>query len=106
MTTPETATTKVAETHNTESKPKRVNTIDIPLLGGMELDGATVGSVTMRRPRVIDQRTAHQLGKGDPVATETILFSNLCNVPVEAFDTLDWDDYLAIQDGYNSFLSR
>ena len=88
------------------SEPKTSTTV--PLRFPIEVDGAEVEQVTMRRPLVGDLRAAqHAAGSGGSAAdVEVALFSNLCEVAPAAWDKMDLGDYYAVQEAYEGFLSR
>jgi hypothetical protein len=71
----------------------------------VEADGQKYTQLTMRRPKVRDQKTAQKMA-GSPEDIETILFANLCNVPAAVIDELDMADYVAMQETYKGFLHR
>ncbi|WEV89355.1 hypothetical protein H10PHJ05_54 [Aeromonas phage HJ05] len=78
----------------------------VPLRFPIQVDGATVGSITIRRSKVVDHRIAAQRANGQGgAAYELELFSILTNIPVEAFDNMDYADYEDVQEAYRSFLS-
>ena len=74
----------------------------------VEIDGATIESLSIRRPIVRDLRAAQrQAGAGAPDAeVELAMFSNLCEVFPETLDAMDLADYLELQRQYERFLSR
>ena len=68
------------------------------------VDGSQITTLTMRRPRVRDERDARR-GGGTPVDQELRLFGNLCEVTPATIEELDMADYLRMQKVYESFLS-
>lgn len=74
--------------------------LDFPVtVGGQEYK-----SLTMRRPKVRDQKAAEK-GAASDADAETMLFANLCDVPPEVIDELDMLDYAKVQKEYKGFLS-
>lgn len=73
----------------------------------VEVDGEKITELTMRRPKVRDQRAASkQCGSsGLDVDLEPQLFANLCEVDIKVLDELDMLDYGKLQDAYRGFLS-
>ena len=85
------------------SEPKKI-TLQYPI----EVDGANVEALTMRRPLVRDLRAAQQAA-GSAAATADVeirLFANLCELAPDAFDPMDLGDYRQVQETYEGFLSR
>lgn len=68
------------------------------------VDGQQYNSLTMRRPKVRDQKAAEKGSESDADA-ETLLFANLCEVPPAVIDGLDMYDYAKVQGVYRGFLS-
>lgn len=66
------------------------------------VDGTTHTTLTMRRPKVRDERDARR-GGGDVVDQELRLFGNLCEVAPSVMEDLDAADYDRIQDAYFDF---
>lgn len=62
-------------------------------------------TLTMRRPKVKDQKAAQKMGGSDD-EREIMLFANLCDVTPDVIDELDMADYGAVQETYSGFLSR
>lgn len=75
--------------------------LDFPL----DVNGAKVNALHMRRPTLRDMKAAQRIGKDNPVETEALLFANLCEVPPGEFDEIDMVDYEKIQEAYTDFLS-
>lgn len=91
-----------------ESKPSLLLQKTIPLRFPIEVDGAKVNSITIRRSKVVDHRIAATRASGSGTggaAYELELFSILTNIPVAAFDEMDYADYEDVQEAYRSFLS-
>lgn len=81
-------------------------TKDVSLLFPIKVDGATIKTVTMRRPKVLDHKQAALTAGGLSQAEYEIhIFSRLCQLPVEAFDEMDYGDYSELQRTYSGFLS-
>ena len=66
------------------------------------VDGTTYTTLTMRRPKVRDERDARRDG-GGPVDQELRLFGNLCEVAPAVMEELDAADYDRLQDVYFDF---
>ena len=66
------------------------------------VDGTTYTTLTMRRPKVRDERDARRGGSG-PVDQELRLFGNLCEVAPGVMEELDAADYDRLQDVYFDF---
>ncbi len=80
----------------------------ITLTHPIDVAGAPLKSVVMRRPLVRDLRAAqHAAGvgaTGDEL--EIALFSNLCEISPDDWELMDLGDYRAVQEAYEGFLSR
>lgn len=70
----------------------------------VEIDGAQVSVLQLRRPRVRDLLAADKVG-ATPVQREIHLFANLCEVAPDAIESLDMLDYGKLQDAYAAFTS-
>ena len=68
----------------------------------VEHQGTTYTEITMRRPKVRDQKAAARAGK-TPEEQETAMLVNLCEVAPEVFEEMDLADYLAVQKAYKGF---
>ena len=66
------------------------------------VDGTTHTTLTMRRPKVRDERDA-QRGGGTTGEMELRLFGNLCEVAPAVMEELDAADYDRLQDAYFDF---
>ena len=89
-----------------EATPKvRLNSVQIKLDEPIIVDGAKIDVLTMRRPKVRDQKNAHAICEGDTVKMEMVLFTNLCDLPIDAWDDLYWDQYIKLQEAYTNFLA-
>ena len=71
----------------------------------VELDGAKIKTVTIRRSKVKDHRKARLTAGDNPAEYELHLFASLTGLPLDFFDELDFIDYTAIQEAFNDFLS-
>ena len=80
----------------------------ITLTHPIEVGGAQVSQIAMRRPLVGDFRAAQRsAGPGAPAAdVEIALFSNLCEIAPAEWDKMDLGDYYGVQEEYQDFLSR
>lgn len=74
----------------------------ITLLYPVTVDGTAYTTLTMRRPKVRDERDARR-GGSDPVDQELRLFGNLCEVGPNVMEELDAADYERIQEAYFDF---
>lgn len=68
------------------------------------VNGQEYTQLTMRRPKVRDQKAAASQGKND-ADREIALFANLCEVEPDLIEELDMTDYSVIQETYQDFLS-
>lgn len=68
------------------------------------VEGTEYKELTMRRPKVKDQKAADK-ASGSDADKETMLFANLCEVPPAVIDELDMLDYGKVQKEYSGFLS-
>lgn len=76
--------------------------VQIDLDYPIQVDGVEVRFLTMRRPKVRDQKASAVAGKTD-VDKELALFANLCMVAPSTLDELDMVDYGKLQDAYSGF---
>lgn len=77
-------------------------TTSVTLEFGAEIDGAQVGVLQMRRPRVRDLLTADK-GSTGAIEREIKLFANLCEVAPSVIEDLYKSDYGRLQDAYADF---
>ena len=84
------------------------DTTTISLRHPIDVGGAKVSAVAMRRPLVGDFRAARRsAGPGaSPADVEIALFSNLCEIAPAEWDAMDLGDYYEVQEAYQGFLSR
>ena len=68
----------------------------------VQYQGTDYTALSMRRPKVRDQKAASKVSK-DPAEQECRLFANLCEVAPEVLDELDLVDYQALQDAFKGF---
>ena len=66
------------------------------------VDGTTHTTLTMRRPKVRDERDAQRAG-GTSGEMELRLFGNLCEVTPKVMEELNAADYDRLQDVYFDF---
>ena len=78
----------------------------VALLHPIEVNSATVSTVTMRRPIVRDLRAAQRQAGSSAAEVELMMFSNLCELAPEAIELMDLGDYRELQRAYEGFLSR
>ena len=64
--------------------------------------GTTYTSLTMRRPKVRDEKAARRVAKDD-AEREIRLLANLCEVVPEVIEELDLADYRALQEAFTGF---
>lgn len=74
--------------------------LDYPL----NLDGRQVAELTMRRPKVKDQRNADKAAS-DNAGKELQLFASLTGMNPEDLEEMDLSDYTKLQNAYSGFLS-
>ncbi|WP_419783735.1 phage tail assembly protein [Maridesulfovibrio sp.] len=67
-------------------------------------NGVEVKELSMRRPKVRDQKTARKSTDNDE-DYESFLFANLCEVSPDLIDGMDMRDYKKLQKEYKGFLS-
>ncbi|MCF7936837.1 MAG: phage tail assembly protein [Synergistales bacterium] len=79
-------------------------TTEIKLDHPLTIDGKTVESLTLRRPKVKDQRNAEKAA-ADPGGQELALFGALTGINPEDLEELDMKDYGKLQEAYGDFLS-
>lgn len=78
--------------------------ITIPLTYPITVDGTSVDSLQLRRPKVLDMLTVEKSTQSD-AEKEIHLFANLCEVHPSALHELDMADYTKLQKTYQDFLS-
>lgn len=81
------------------------NSTEIPLDFPITVNGAEVKSLSMRRPKVADVRTAENF-KGSEAEREIRLMANLCDVAPKDIESLDMVDYDKLQEAFKSFRGR
>lgn len=87
---------------------KKIDTrteVEIKLDFPFDFDGATVDSLTMRRPKVRDSLKAKK-AKGDDMERGLALIADLCDVPPEVLLELDEVDLEKVQGQYLAFTGR
>lgn len=62
----------------------------------IEVDGATVKEITLRRPTVKDMRVARVTGKDD-ATQEITLIANLAQLTPDQVESLDMADFVKLQ---------
>lgn len=70
----------------------------------VEHGGAKYTVVKVRRHKVRDMRRAQGV-KGSEADREIALFADLCEIPPEVIDELDFKDYEKIKERFESFTS-
>lgn len=79
--------------------------VDILLDYPVEVDGVSVGHLTMRRPKVRDKKVSDAQG-GTEAEREAAFFANLCMVSPKVIDELDLADYAKLGEAFLAFLNR
>ena len=69
----------------------------------VEVDGRKLTTLTMRRPKVRDDRDARRIAGDDDAARELALFGNLCGEAPELIEELDLADYHRLQQAFRGF---
>ncbi len=82
----------------------KVSTVTVKLDYPIMLDGVTCEALVMRRPKVRDIKSASHV-KGTDADQEAFLIGNLCEVPPEVIDGLDFMDYNKLSDALQNFRS-
>ncbi|MEW6340303.1 MAG: phage tail assembly protein [Paraburkholderia sp.] len=80
-----------------------MDTVTVRLDYPATFDGVTRDSITLRRPRVRDQRAAQKLYPDDPAGQELALFAALAEVAPNDLEGMDLGDYNRLQDAYFRF---
>ena len=76
----------------------------IKLSHPVEAEGRPISELTMRRPKVRDERDARRAaGSDDAGERELALFGNLCGEPPEVMEELDLADYRRLQETFAGF---
>ncbi len=70
------------------------------------VNGTSISSITLRRPKVQDIKAASRQGSGVDEETETALIANLSGLAPSDIDQLDFADYLAVQEVLKGFQAR
>lgn len=78
--------------------------IPIELNYAIDMDGAKVKVLHIRRPKVRDMLSVEKTSTTD-AEKEINLFANLCEVTPESLMDLDMSDYSKLQKAYQDFLS-
>lgn len=75
----------------------------IELSHPVEAEGRTISELTMRRPKVRDERDARRAAAGDDAEAELMLLANLCEVAPETIHEMDLADYRSLQTAFLGF---
>ena len=75
----------------------------ITLSHPVEADGRTISTLTMRRPKVRDERDARRIAGDNEADREIALLANLCEVAPETIHELDLGDYRRLQNAFMGF---
>lgn len=78
----------------------------IELAHPVEADGGTLTTLSMRRPKVRDERDARRSAGGDETEHEIVLFANLCEVAPATIHELDLADYRRLQIAFTDFFQE
>ena len=76
---------------------------EIKLVKGVEINGATIKTLTMREPTVGDQIDVSEM-KGSDAAQEVALFANLCEITPADVRSMSMKDYHLLRDAYRAFI--
>jgi len=80
------------------SKTPHPNTAKIELDFPIQISGAEVQYLVMRRPKVRDMITAQKAGGGDDAETGLVLISNLCEITRDELLELDSADWKKLEE--------
>ncbi len=72
--------------------------LKVELLKGVDVDGETKMSLTLREPSVGDMMAARKTAKNDTAESEVVLIANLAGVPPVAIQKAKLRDYGRLQD--------
>lgn len=78
--------------------------VKIELTHSIEIDGAKVGAIQLRRPKVRDMLSVEKSVDND-AEKEIQLFANLSELSPDNLLELDMADYAKLQKAYQDFLS-
>lgn len=78
--------------------------VKIELTHSIDIAGAKVGVLQLRRPKVRDMLSVEKSAEND-AEKEIQLFANLCEVSPDDLLELDMSDYAQLQKAYQDFLS-
>lgn len=80
-----------------------MDTVTVKLDYPVKFDGVMRDSITLRRPKVRDQRAAQKLYPDDVAGQELALFAALAEVAPNDLEDMDLGDYDRLQDAYFRF---
>lgn len=83
-----------------EKAESKVIVLDVPIT----VYGNELTEVTMRLPKVLDQRMAEDLSNGSDTSADIQLYMRLCDIPEEAVHQLVESDYLRLNEAYRDFI--
>lgn len=92
---------------NKDVMTENKNEVKIKLSKGYDLDGKTVDELSMRVPPTVkDALTAAKIAGPKAIQEEkdVALVANLCNIPLDFLETLDYKDYRTVIGKLNLFL--
>lgn len=69
----------------------------------VEAEGRTIAELTMRRPKVRDERDARRVAGASDEEHEIVLFANLCQIAPETIHEMDLADYARLQEAFSDF---
>jgi len=73
------------------------NSVTVSLIRGVDADGVTLMSVTLREPTVDDLKAAQTVGKGNSANAETALIANLAGLDPATLGAMKLRDYARVQ---------
>ncbi len=76
----------------------------ITLTHAITVNGTTIETLTLRRPKVRDMLAVEKAAQSD-AEKEITLFANLCELSPTTLHELDMADYTQLQQAYQTFLS-
>ena len=83
--------------------PEPARSATVRLDWPVRAEGRTVSSLTMRRPKVRDERDAKRVAE-DEGDQEIALLANLCEVAPSTIHELDMVDYRKLQEAFVGFM--
>ncbi|MFA5632666.1 MAG: phage tail assembly protein [Porticoccaceae bacterium] len=84
-------------------KPQTPDRIKITLDRPVDMDGAQVSVLHMRRGKVRDQIAAQRQANNDPAMTEVCMFALLCEIAPSNLEDMDLADYEKLRETFAGF---